>query len=73
MGAFGVVMNDEIMPITPPKISRGRAISLGKLRAKIMRLSGVNYDLLGEYQKCPKCHALKYGGGKLYAHCECDS
>jgi hypothetical protein len=37
----------EILDIIAPKITRGMAISAGKLRAKIKRFSGITEELLG--------------------------
>lgn len=41
---------DEIEKIIPPKISIRRAISLGKFKVKIKKISGINKDLCGSYQ-----------------------
>jgi hypothetical protein len=55
-------MND-IEPIIPPKLSRGRAISAGKLAAKIKRLSGVNEELLGASDSNPIYSQIPAGPG----------
>lgn len=53
-------MNEQIKKIKPPEMTHGMKVKLGKLKAKLSRMSDVNPELMSDKKEIEKAER-KYG------------